>query len=237
MLKLNHLYLMDCMDGMRDFPDNYFDLAIVDPQYGLNEHGGVTRSGRVKQKNGSYLYVKDGQYKRKNWDTLPADKNYFNELFRISQRQIIWGCNYYDHQLGPGRIIWDKVNEKARQSDCEIAYNSMTKKVELIRYMWRGMMQGKSIKEGHIQQANKKLNEKRIHPTQKPVILYKELLKRYAQKSWKIIDTHAGSGSSIIAFIDFGCEWIAFEIDSDYHADATSRIKNYLLDLKIEFEL
>ncbi|MHB8842413.1 MAG: DNA methyltransferase, partial [Candidatus Aquicultor sp.] len=195
-----------------------------DPNYGRKEHGGVNRSGFVKQKNGAKIFVDGNKYQKKDWDSKPADKEYFNELFRVSKEQIIWGCNYYSENFGNGRIIWDKVNKGSHQSDCEIAYNSLTKRVDLFRFMWRGMFQGKSIDEGWIQQGNKKLNEKRIHPTQKPVMLYKWLLSKYAKPNNKILDTHVGSGSSIIACIDFGFELVGFELDKDYYETSSQRI-------------
>lgn len=216
-------YNMDCMDGMKEFPDKYFDLAIVDPEYGRKEHGGKNRSGYVKQKNGSRIFVKDGQYINRGWDNEPAGKEYFNELMRVSKHQIIWGCNYFDYPLVGGLIIWDKCNDGSDQSDAEVAYNSMTRRVDIFRYMWRGMFQGKSITEGTIQQGNKKLNEKRIHPTQKPVNLYRWILQKYNIPSdCKLLDTHVGSASSLIAFHEAGNPFVGFEKDK------------YMYDLSME---
>jgi site-specific DNA-methyltransferase (adenine-specific) len=225
MLELNRLYNMDCMEGMKQFPDKYFELAIVDPEYGRKEHGGKNRSGFVKQKNGTKIFVSDGGYTKKLWDKKPADISYFNELFRVSKNQIIWGANYYSKNFGPGRIIWDKVNDGSDQSDCEIAYNSLISRVDIVRYMWRGMFQGKSIKEGTVQQGNKALNEKRIHPTQKPIKLYEWLLKKYAKPGDKILDTHVGSASSLIACHNYGFDFIGFEIDKDYYEAAQKRLQ------------
>ncbi len=196
-------YNMDCMDGMKEFPDKYFDLAIVDPPY---FSGPEKRSyyGRAE----STTKVKRRYYKPSDAWNVP-DKAYFDELFRVSKRQIIWGCNYFDYPFGPGRIIWDKCNGGSSFSDCEIAFCSMHDSVRLFRYMWNGMMQGKSIMEGHIQQGNKKLNEKRIHPTQKPVNLYWWIIWKYEiPKEWKILDTHAGSASSLIAFHEAGLQYV-----------------------------
>ena len=210
---------------MKTFPDNYFDLAIVDPEYGRKEHGGKNRSSYVKQKNGKKLFVKDGGYEKKDWDNKPAGKEYFDELIRVSKNQIIWGCNYYDYKFGSGRIVWDKCNEGTDQSDCEIAYNSLTDRVDLLRYMWRGMMQGKSISEGHIQQGNKKLNEIRIHPTQKPVALYEWILINYAEQGYKLLDTNVGSASSLIAFYNLGFDYIGFEIDEEIYKQSNERLQ------------
>lgn len=224
-LKLNNYYNMDCMDGMKLIPDKYFDLAIVDPPYGRKEHGGKDRSRYVKQDNGKLTLVKSGDYKKKEWDNKPAGKEYFEELFRVSKHQIIWGENYFNEVFGPGRIIWDKCNDGTDQSDAEIAYNSLTDRVDIFRYMWRGMFQGKSITEGHVQQGDKSKNEKRIHPAQKPVNLYKWILKANAKTGWRIIDTHVGSASSLIACHKMGFEFMGFEDDIDYYRDSNKRLE------------
>lgn len=217
------IHYIDCMKYMAKCSDNQFDLAIVDPEWGRKQHGGINRDKMVSQKSGSKIFVQSPNHKKKNWDNKPVGKEYFKELFRVSKHQIIWGINYFESP-GPGRIIWDKVNDGTDQSNCEIAYNSLNNRVDLVRYMWRGMMQGKSLKEGHIQQGNKKLNEKIIHPTQKPVLLYKWLLNKYAQPGWKIFDSHLGAGSIAIACHDLGFELEACENDFDYYSDAVKRI-------------
>ena len=218
-------YNMDCMKGMAEFPDKFFDLAIVDPPYGINEDGGRCRSKYVKQKNGTKIYVKDGDYKKKTWDKETPNKEYFNELFRVSKNVIIWGCNYYDYPLTGGRIIWDKVNDGSDQSGAEIAYCSLNNRVDIVRYMWRGMLQGKSISMGTIQQGNKKLNEKRIHPTQKPIALYEWLLNQYAKENDIILDTHVGSASSLIACHRTRHKFVGFEIDETYYKEAKERLE------------
>ena len=215
----------DCMEYMKGLPDKAFDLAIADPEYGRGEHGGIDRSGLCRQKNGTVIRVNGGNYKKKNWDLKPAGEEYFNELLRVSKNQIIWGENYYNINFGSGRIIWDKCNDGSDQSDAEIAYNSLNERVDIFRYMWRGMFQGKSILEGHIQQGNKLLNEKRIHPTQKPVNLYKWLLKNYANPGDNILDTHGGSMSSAIACHEMGFDLTLCEIDKDYYDAGVKRYK------------
>ncbi len=217
------LRCMDCMDLMREFPDKHFDLAIVDPPYGRGEDGGTTQCHGVKQKNGKVLAVADGGYEKKEWDVLPPPE-YFNELLRVSRDQIIWGVNYYAVNLPGGRIVWDKVNDGSDQSGAEIAYCSLNQRVDVVRYMWRGMMQGVSIERGMVQQGNKALNERRIHPTQKPVALYRWLLDNYAAPGQRILDTHLGSGSHAIACHYFGAHLTASEIDADYFAAAMARI-------------
>lgn len=227
-------YCMNCMDGMKEFPDKYFDIAIVDPEQGRKEHGGKNRSGYVKQKNGSKIFVKDGQYINRGWDYEPAGKEYFDELMRVSKHQIIWGANYFDYPLTGGRIIWDKCNDGSDQSDAEIAYNSLTNRVDIFRYMWRGMFQGKSISEGTIQQGNKKLNEKRIHPTQKPVNLYRWILQKYEiPKEWKVLDSHVGSASSLIAFDEAGLQFVGFEKDEYMYRISSERYRQETAQIRL----
>lgn len=221
MFKLNKLYNIDCMVGMKEIPSKYFDLAIVDPPYfkGPNNRGYYGRRiNKLNIKRRDYLNIE-------SWDV--PNEQYFKELLRVSKNQIVWGCNYFDYYLGAGRIIWDKVNGKSSYSDCEIAYCSMHESTRLFRYMWNGMNQGKSISEGWIMQGNKKLNEKRIHPTQKPVLLYKWLLKEYAKEGYKILDTHVGSASSLIACHDLGYEYLGFEKDKEIFNLASNRLEEH----------
>ena len=148
----------NCMSYLPNFPDNYFDVAVVDPPY---------FSGPEKRKfygnKTSQIGEKRVEYEKMDtWK--PPSKEYFNQLFRVSKNQIIWGCNYFDYNFPPGRIIWDKCNGNSSFSDCEIAACSFHDSVRLFRYMWNGMQQGKSINEGWIQQCNKSMNEK-THPS------------------------------------------------------------------------
>lgn len=236
--KLNELYNLDCMDAMKGIPDKYFDLAIVDPPYGIGEHGGKNRSNFVTQKNGAKIYVNDGNYENRNWDNESPSPEYFKELSRVSKNQIVWGINYMPVKLkSSGRIVWDKCNDGSDQSDCEIAYNSLTQRIDVFRFMWRGMFQGKSMTEGHIQQGNKKLNEKRIHPTQKPVPLYLWQLNKYAEKGWKILDTHAGSASSLIACHRLGFDFLGFELDREYFDLASKRLEKERDQLMLDLEV
>jgi site-specific DNA-methyltransferase (adenine-specific) len=232
-MPISEVFNEDNLIGMARFPDKFFDLAIVDPEYGRGEDGGKDRSKLVKQANGSTIYVLSGGYKKKSWDKKPAGEQYFKELFRVSKHQIIWGCNYYPVLFGPGRVIWDKCNDGSDQCGAEIAYNSLTKRVDIFRYMWRGMFQGKSMEEGMIQQGDKRLNEKRIHPTQKPVILYKWLLKNYAQPGNKILDTHMVSQSSRIAAYQMGFDYWGWEIDKEYFEAGNKRFKEQTAQLKL----
>jgi len=221
---------------MARYPDNYFDLAIVDPPYGIGADKQSIKPILVKQKNGTTLKVKNtNQYTQKNWDnTIPMDK-YFNELKRVSKNQIIWGANYFG--LIGGYLVWDKLNGDSDQFDCEIAYNSFNNRTDLIYFMWQGMFQGvycgRDVRKALIQQGNKQLNEKRFHPTQKPVALYKWLLDKYAKQGDKILDTHLGSGSIAIACHDYGFELTACELDKEYYDKAVKRIKNHISQQKL----
>ena len=142
----------------------------------------------------------------------------------MSRHYIIWGCNYFDYHFAPGRIVWDKCNDTSTFSDAEIAATDLIETVRLFPFMWNGMMQGRSIYDGRTQQGNKKLNEARIHPTQKPIALYEWLLAKYAKPGWRILDTHVGSGSSLIACNRLGFEAVGFEIDDKYYLAAVKRM-------------
>lgn len=215
-------YNMDCMDGMKQFPDKYFDLAIVDPVYGDVKVGGYM-TGKTKAGVGPYP-----EYDYSIWNQKKTDESYFKELFRVSKKQIIFGGNYFSKEIGkdsPCWIVWDKCNGNTNWADCELAWTSFNTAVRMFRFMWNGMLQGKSIEHGEIMQGRKELNEKRIHPTQKPVALYKWILQNYANKGDKLLDTHVGSGSSIIAFEDLGFKYVAFEKESSYFQKSSERIR------------
>lgn len=212
------------MDYLPQFPDKYFDIAVCDPPYGLKEHGGKNRSKHVRQRNGSRIYVQDGGYENQGWDNHTPDAEYFDELLRVSKNQIIWGVNYFNYSFPGGRIVWDKCNQGSDQSDAEIAYCSLNNRVDIFRYMWRGMLQGKSIEEGTVQQGNKRLNEKRIHPAQKPVNLYRWIVKKYLQEGWNVLDTHVGSASSLIAYMEAGVPFVGFEKNQAIYEVASRRL-------------
>jgi site-specific DNA-methyltransferase (adenine-specific) len=226
---------MDCMDLMKAAPDNHWDLAIVDPPY--FENGG----------DSSYYRSRVGGHEKKplrgdSWKIPGAE--YFSELLRVSRRQIIWGCNYYaKHIPHSGRIVWDKVNDNTPFSQCDIASYSEGVKLWLFRYKWNGMIQ-----------QDMKNKEHRIHPTQKPVALYRWLLQNYAESKCKhcddgnvlckvnniqtdcehcegsgihqatILDTHLGSGSIAIACYYMGFDLTGSELDPDYYAAMMERI-------------
>lgn len=225
------------MDAMQQMPDKCFELAIVDPPYGINvaKMAYTQEENRpCKQKNGSMLAIKKLKYKHGEWDSKPTNIKYLVKLQRVSIHQIIWGINYMDFHLKGGRIIWNKYTPEGTSfSDCEIAYVSTHERVRLVNYMWAGMCQGKSFSEPKTQQGNKKLNEKRIHPTQKPVALYSWLLKNYAKPGDRILDTHLGSQSSRIACFNGGFEFVGFELDADYFRDGCKRFDNHVKQFRI----
>lgn len=226
-LKLNSYYNMDCMEGMKLLPDKYFDLAIVDPPYfeGPNKRKYYGRTiNKLNIKRREYPIIEE-------W-SIP-DEEYFRELLRVSKNQIVWGINHFDYYLGAGRIIWDKVNGESSFSDCEIAYCSIHNKTRLFRYMWNGMMQGKSISEGHIQRGDKSMNEVRINPTQKPIDLYKWILMEYAKVGDRILDTHVGSASSLIACHEMGFEFMGFELDKEMYELSSRRLSEVKAQISI----
>lgn len=216
----------DCLEVMAKYPNGYFDLAIVDPPYFSGPEKRRYYGRKVSSIGVKRLYGETSEWK------VP-DKDYFEELFRVSKNQIIWGVNYFDYHFGSGRIVWDKVNGQSSFSDCELAYCSLHKSTRLFRYMWNGMMQGKSISEGHIQQGNKLLNEIRIHPTQKPVNLYIWLLQNYASDGDRILDTHVGSASSLIACEELGFDYVGCELDKDIFESSNRRLQIYKRQIKL----
>ena len=206
----NEVKLCDNMDYMKTIPDGYFELAIVDPPYGINMDGGAIGGG---------VLAKQAVYDKKSWDNNPPTKEYFNELQRISKNQIIWGANHFISLIpfdSSCWIVWDKINGENNFADCELAWTSFDTSVRKFSFRWQGMLQG-----------NMKNKETKIHPTQKPVALYKWLLKNYAKPGYKIFDSHVGSGSSRIACYDMGFPFVGCEKDKDYWNAQEKRYKDY----------
>lgn len=203
-------YHADCMAVMARYPDKHFDLACVDPPYGIGENGSTNKS------RGKLAVAKD--YKPfAGGDVEPPSIAYFTELQRISKNQIIWGANHFIDRIGlpsPCWIVWDKVTGNSDFADSELAWTSFKTAVRNFRFQWSGMLQG-----------DMKNKESRIHPTQKPVKLYEWLLTNYAKAGDKILDTHMGSGSIAIACNNLGFELTATELDADYFEAACKRIK------------
>lgn len=198
------------MELMARYPDNYFDLAIVDPPYG-NTTDVMNVDNTGKNHSAKRTQVKP-------YDNVAPKPEYFSELERVSKRQIIWGANFFG--LKGGFICWNKFGTAF--GEAELAYDSGSKAVRIFEYAWNGMIQG-----------DMKNKEKRIHNHQKPVALYKWLLQKYAKTGDKILDTHLGSGSIAIACHDFGYELTACELDADYYKAAIERIKKHTSQLSL----
>jgi site-specific DNA-methyltransferase (adenine-specific) len=229
----NNTFLIDCMEKMKTTPDKYHDLAICDIPYGINvgkmPYLSETKNS-AKQKNGTRSRIKSKRvYTEKEWDEATPPQEYFNELRRVSKHQIIFGAQYTDWEgLGTGSIKWNKgMSEKVSFSTYEYAYCSMIDREITIDLLWAGLAQAANLKDPMRQQGNKKLNEKRIHPTHKPILLYIRLLMEFAKPGMKILDTHLGSGSSRIAADRFGCHFEGYEIDPEYFALEEKRWNTY----------
>jgi site-specific DNA-methyltransferase (adenine-specific) len=214
------LHNIDCMTYMATLPDKAFDLAIVDPPYGID--AGEIFGGELR-KSGNGAAMKTA-FEKKSWDLEIPNANYFKELFRVSKNQIVWGANYMTEHLPPsmGWIVWDKDNGTTKFSDCELAYSSFDRALRKYKYMWNGMLQG-----------DMKNKETRIHPTQKPVKLYEWLLTNYAEKGQKILDTHLGSGSIAIACNNLGFDLVGCELDQDYYKAACDRINQATAQVRL----
>lgn len=200
----------DCMDYLKDYEDNHFDLAIVDPPYGIGASSEKFINGTSK--------TEKKYYKKHCWDLEKPDKEYFDELLRVSKNQIIWGGNYFSNLLPAFRcfIFWDKTIHGNSYSDGELAWTSFE---NVARYYRKNIAQVNS--------------EGRLHPTQKPITLYKWLLKNYAKEGDLILDTHVGSASSLIACEDMDFEYVGYELDKDYYQAATKRLKNHIAQLTL----
>jgi site-specific DNA-methyltransferase (adenine-specific) len=199
---ISETYNMDCMEYMRQLPDKYFELAVVDPEFGI----GIAKSARL---------VTDKGLKAKQWDDKPIDALYFKELFRVSKNQIIWGGNYYSLPPTKHCIIWDKKQPESFSFG-------------MFDFAWTSFNGSNKIFRRSIQ-----LETNKIHPTQKPVALYKWLLHNYAKPGDKILDTHLGSGSSRIAAYDLGFDFYATELDKDYFDAQEKRFQNFKSQLKL----
>jgi site-specific DNA-methyltransferase (adenine-specific) len=200
-----HLHNMDCMKAMAQMPDNAFELAICDPPYGINVKTRIFNDG-------------------KSWDKIRPSKKYFDQLFRVSSNQIIWGANYFFDYLKntPCYIVWDKkMTDKHLMSMSEIAWTSFKTKNLIFRQPPPG------------NRGFYDIDGKRIHPTQKSIDLYTFLISKFAKKGWRILDTHLGSGSSAIAAYNAGYEFHGYEIDTDYYNAAKKRLENHKRQLRM----
>ena len=209
----------DNMQLMARYPDNYFDLAIVDPPYGIE------RFKKASQET-TGIYAKRGSFKNKdgqNWNNEKPTKEYFNELFRVSKNQIIWGANNFELPTSEYFCVWDKMQYMPNFASAEYAWVSMSLKApaQVFRYAI------------HKENAIRKQDGGKIHQAQKPVVLYKWLLDKYAKPNNKILDTHLGSGSIAIACHDYGFDLTACELDKEYFDKAMQRINNHVAQQKL----
>jgi len=209
----------DNMELMARYPDNHFDLAITDPPYGINADVKNNSDQKQSKKSAS----KSKKYGSQLWDSNVPTEEYFNELFRVSKNQIIWGVNYYPYNiLNGGRIYWDKCVSMPTYSDGELAYCSLLNSIKSIKIAWHGMIQ-----------HDMKNKEIRIHPTQKPVKLYEWLLINYAKQGDKILDTHGGSLSIALAVHNVNSKESmnltldVCELDKEYFDEGVKRYKNH----------
>jgi site-specific DNA-methyltransferase (adenine-specific) len=221
------LRLMDCMELMREFPDKHFDLACIDPPYGIGEDGSKAHTrGRGEFASNSKAKALAKPYKPfAGNDKNPPSSEFFTELFRVSKNQIVWGANHFIDRIGkpsPCWIVWDKLNEANDFADCELAWTSYKSAVRKFEFRWQGMLQG-----------DMKNKEQRIHACQKPVALYRWLLANYAKEGMKILDTHLGSMSSCIAAHYSGVHLTGCELDPDYFAAGIARVKRETAQLTL----
>lgn len=240
--------LNNCIDEMKNFKDKFFNIANVDPPY----FSGPEKRGFYGKKISNAKIKRKDYLKTDTWEIPSAD--YFTELFRVSENQIIWGANYFTFKNvipfktprrneidqfikeNPfGWIIWDKCNGSSSFNDYELAWSSFNEPTYIYQFMWNGMMQGLSENNGHIMQGNKKLNQKRIHPTEKPIKLYRYFLHRYTKPFDKVLDTHLGSGSHRLASIDFQVSFYGIEINQFHFENQESRFKQFSNILQIDF--
>jgi site-specific DNA-methyltransferase (adenine-specific) len=210
---ISRVYNMDCMDGLSQTPDKFYELCICDPPYGIGIDGfNTTNSTGTK---GSF-------YPKKGWDTSAPDENYFNELFRVSTNQIIWGANHFISRISIDSscwIVWDKNRGDQCFADAELAWTSFDTVVKLKKVTWDGF-----------RQDDMKNKEFRIHPTQKPIALYQWLLKNYAKPGNKILDTHLGSQSSRIAAYKMNFPFWGYEIDKQYFDEGCKRFEEAIAE-------
>jgi len=212
-----NLYNKDCMQALKEFKDNQFNLAIVDPPYGID----IEKSQKTYNKNNT---ISNGgkwkDYETKNWDLETPNKDYFYELQRISKNQIVWGGNYFIEHLNNTKcfLVWDKI-QRTYLSDGELAWTSFDKPMKVFRY---------SKIDAYVNDCDIK-----IHPTQKPIKLYEWLLMNYANKGDKILDTHLGSGSIAIACHNLGFDLEGYELDKEYFEAASKRLKQHQQQIRM----
>ena len=222
----------DNMELMARYPDKYFDLAIVDPPYGIGASKQNVSSSKMKGRKNSV--IKRSNLKSKEWDNEIPNKEYFDELFRVSKNQIIWGGNYFPLPLINSWIVWNKLQVLETRSDGEMAWTSFKKPLKIVPLLQDGFKRGQNVGYNQPVIYNEPFSGKQtIHPTQKPIALYKWLLDKYANPGDKILDTHLGSGSIAIACHDYKFDLTACELDKEYFDKAMQRINNHTAQQKL----
>jgi len=198
----SEVYLMDCIQGMKHYPDKYFDLAVVDPPYGIGMDGG------------NVGYKGNNNFEKKNWDKETPTAEYFMELWRVSKNRIIWGGNYFDLPATRCYLVWDKGEGfyNRTYAECELAWTSFDANTQKVKRdpLAKGDYKGK------------------IHPCQKPVFLYDYIFQKFAERGQRVLDTHLGSGSSRIAANKAGLDFVGFEIDEEYYKKSDDRFKIFV---------
>ena len=214
------LYNADCLELMQTYKKNEFDLIFTDPPYGIKVIKSNKRVGTGDHKAKATKFIVP-----EFWDREIISSEYFIEMERISENRIIFGGNYFTRFLDPSPcwLIWDKLNT-ASFADCELIYTSFNTSAKIIKYLWSGFLQGEEINKDK-QIGNKKLNEKRVHPTQKPIILLKAILNKFIEKNTCILDPFAGSGSTAIAASQLGLSWVIIEKYEEYCEIAAKRLE------------
>lgn len=220
-MPFSNVYNEDCLPAMRKMKDKQFDLLIADPPY---FSGPEKRKFYGSEFSGHGVKRRDYVPLEESWEV--PDNEWYQQAIRVSKHQIIFGINYFNtfQQVPVGRIIWDKHNDNSSFSNCEIASCSKIKVVRIFRFMWRGMMQG-SEANGSKMEGNKLLNQKKIHPTEKPLQLYKWLLKKFAEPGDSILDTHMGSAISRVAAFRMGFDYTGYELNKHYFNEGIKRFE------------
>ena len=207
----SEVYLEDCVTALKRYPDNHFDLAIVDPPYGIDIANKLSNHSTVK-------------HTAKDWDKYTPTQEYWDELFRVSKNQIVWGGNYFMSKIqrdSPCWIFWDKNNRDSTFADGEMAWTSFDSPIRLAKIHWCGSA------------AKHETGQNKIHPTQKPIKLYDWILMKYAKPNDLILDTHLGSGSSRIAAYKGGFNFVGFEIDQEYYEKQEKRFNDFKSQLRL----
>ena len=211
----SEVYNEDCVEGLKRFSDNHFDLAIVDPPYGIGAGSKSFINRNTANKRAEKFY------KDNDWDKCTPDAEYWKQLMRVSKNWIVWGGNYFTEYLPPARcfIVWDKKTGANSYADCELALTNIDSNARIITKFWLG--------------AHAQDDDGRIHPTQKPIMVYDFIYQNYAKEGYKILDTHLGSGSNRISAQKNGFDFTGFEIDKDYYEAQEKRFKDFVSQLRM----